>query len=145
VVNKNTSIGRLTDLEWGCIFSAALFAWISARAEQAATEVLDTEQTIRLTGLDRNPWDAGAIAAILPELADVAKIDLSEALADWSKETMVDFLLDAQRLVRKGMVARDLGGGITRRSSADVTARQANAAAGGSLMTPDELSDEIGL
>jgi hypothetical protein len=141
-INKNTPVGRLSDLEWGWIVSSVLFAWITARAEQAATEELDTEQTIRMTGLDRNPWDAGAIAAILPELAEV-KVDWSKPLADWPKETMVEFLLEALRLVRKGMIARDLGGGITRKSSADVIARQTNAAAGGPLMTPDELNDPI--
>ena len=141
-INKNAPVGRLNDIEWGWIVSAILFAWITARAEQATTEELDTEQTIRMTGLDRNPWDAGAIAAILPELADV-KIDWSKSLADWPKEVMVEFLLEALRLVRKGMIARDLGGGITRKSNAEVIARQANAAAGGPLMTPDELNDSI--
>ena len=58
---------------------------------------------------------------------------------------MADFLLEALRLVRKGMIARDLGGGITRKSTATVIARQTNAAAGGPLMTPDELNDGIGL
>jgi hypothetical protein len=52
-------------------------------------------------------------------------------------------VLEALRLVRKGMIARDLGGGITRRSGAAVIARQANAAAGGPLMTPDELDDPV--
>ena len=69
-INKNTPVGRLNDVAWGRIVSAVLFAWISSRAEQATTEGLDVEQTIKLTGLDPNPWDAGAIAAILPELAD---------------------------------------------------------------------------
>jgi hypothetical protein len=35
--------------------------------------------------------------------------------------------------------------GVTRKSSANMIARQANAAAGGPLMTPDELNDEISL
>src|SRR5215468_4622393 len=78
-INKNAPVDRLSDVEWGWILSAILFAWITMRAEQAATEELDTEQTIRMTGLDRNPWDAGAIAAILPELADACS-DL-----DWSR------------------------------------------------------------
>jgi hypothetical protein len=141
-VNKNAPIGRLNDLEWGWIVSAVLFAWITARAEQAAAEELDTEQVIRMTGLDRNPWDAGAVAAILPELAN-AKVDWSRPLSDWPKEIMVDFLLEALRLIRKGMIARDLGAGITRRSNAAVIARQTNAAAGGPLLAPDELNDPI--
>jgi len=44
------------------------------------------------------------------------------------------------------MIARDLSEkGITRKSSVSVIARQANAAAGGPLMTPDEFNDEIGI
>jgi len=42
------------------------------------------------------------------------------------------------------MLARDMGDkGVTRKSTAASIARQANAAAGGPLMTPDELNDEI--
>jgi hypothetical protein len=42
------------------------------------------------------------------------------------------------------MIARDLSEkGVTQRSSAAAIARQANAAAGGPLMAPDELNDEI--
>jgi hypothetical protein len=116
-VNKNAQIGRLSDTEWGWIVTAVLFAWIAARAEQAAAEELDVEQTIRLTGLDPNPWDAGAIAAILPELAQCRGIDWGQPLNDWSRETMIGFLLDALRLVRRGMTARDRAGGITRKSA----------------------------
>jgi hypothetical protein len=116
-ISKNTPIGRLSDTEWGWIVTAALFAWIATRAEQAAAEELDSEQTIRLTGLDPNPWDAGAIAAILPELAQCRGIDWGQPLNDWPRETMIGFLLDALRLVRRGMLARDRGGGITRQST----------------------------
>jgi hypothetical protein len=49
-------------------------------------------------------------------------------------------------LIRKAMIARDLSdSGLTRKSSAEVVARQANAAARGPLMTPNELDDEITL
>ena len=52
---------------------------------------------------------------------------------------MVEFLLAAHALIRKAVIARDLSeSGITRKSSASTIARQANAAAGGPLMTPDE-------
>src|SRR5262249_26999387 len=59
-IPPGTPIGRLSDTEWGWITSGVLFAWISKRAEQAAAEQLDTEQTIRLTAHDPEPWDAGA-------------------------------------------------------------------------------------
>jgi hypothetical protein len=126
-INKSTPIGRLGDVEWSWIVAAVIFAWIRTRAEQAAIEEIDTERAIRMTGLDRNPWDAGAIAAILPELARCRGVDWSKPLSDWPKETMIDFLLETLRLVRRGMIARDLGEGITRKST---IARHANTAVG---------------
>jgi hypothetical protein len=141
-----TPIGRLGDVEWGWIVSAILFGWISIRAEQATAEQLDTERTIRITALDPEPWDAGAVIAILPELADTCSgIDWTQPLDAWPRETMVEFLLIAMRLIRKATLARDLSErGLAHKSSASLIAREANAAAGGPLMTPDELNDEIG-
>lgn len=146
-VPPRVAIGRVSDVEWGWIISAVLFAWIATRAEQAAAEQLETEQMVRLTGLDPDPWDAGAVIAILPELAEACStIDWLAPLASWSRETMSEFLLTALRLVCKAQIARDLSaGGITRKSTAPVIAREANAAAGGPLMTLDELNDDIDL
>jgi hypothetical protein len=146
VVPPGTPIGRLGDGEWGWIVAGILFAWISTRAQQAVAENLDTELTIRMTGLDPDPWDAGAVIAILPELADTPGIDWSKPLAEWSREVMAEFLLTAVRLIQKATIARDLSEmGITRKSSANMIARQTNAATGGPLMTPDEFDDEISL
>jgi hypothetical protein len=144
-ISPGTPIGRLSDTEWGWIIAAVLFAWIGKRAEQAAAENLDSERTIRMTALDPQPWDAGSVMAILSDLANACPdIDWSKPLAEWSRETMVDFLLKAMPLIRKAMIARDLSDkGITRSSSTATIARQANAAAGGPLMTPDEFNDEI--
>ena len=140
-----TPVGRLNDTELGWVLAAMLFAWIRTRAEQAAAEELDTEQTIRMTGLDPEPWDAGAVAAILPELASTS-FDWSQPITAWPKDTMIEFLLTAMRLIRKATIARDRSDkGVTRTSSASTIARQANAAAGGPLMTPDEWNDEIGI
>jgi hypothetical protein len=146
-IPPGTPIGRLSDTEWGWILAAMLFAWVRTRAEQAASEQLDTEQVIRLTALDPEPWDAGAVAAILPELASTCgTIDWSQPVTTWPRDTMIEFLLTAMRLIRKATIARDLSDkGVTRHSSASVIARQVNAAAGGPLMTPDEWSDEIGI
>ena len=144
-IPPGTPIGRLADTEWGWVLAAMLFAWISKRAEQATCEQLDTEQCIRLTALDPEPWDAGAVAAILPELASTG-FDWSQPITAWPKDTMVEFLLTAMRLIRKATIARDLSDkGISRQSNASVIARQTNAAAGGPLMTPDEWNDEIGI
>ena len=65
-IPKAASIGRLTDIELGWLITAGLFAWIRTRAEQATAEGWDTEQTLRTTALDPEPWDAGAVAHILP-------------------------------------------------------------------------------
>jgi hypothetical protein len=146
-IPPGTPVGRLADGEWGWIISAALFGWIRTRAEQAAAEQLDTEQCIRLTGLDPEPWDSGCVAAILPELAAACPgIDWSQPVTAWPKDVMIEFLLTAMRLIRKAMIARDLSDkGISRGSNANTIARQANAAAGGPLMDPTELNDEIGI
>lgn len=146
-IPPGTPIGRLSETEWGWIVAAILFAWISKRAEQATAENLDTERTIRMLALDPQPWDAGCIAAILPDLVDACPdIDWAQPLATWPRETMVEFLLKAMPLIRKAMIARDLSDkGVTRKSSASTIARQANAAAGGPLMGPDEFNDPIAL
>jgi hypothetical protein len=146
-IPPGTPIGRLSDTEWGWIVAAVLFAWISVRAQQAAAEQLDVEQTIRLTALDPEPWDAGAVAAILPDLADACSgLDWAKPLTAWPKGDIIEFLLKAMPLIRKAMIGRDLSDkGVSRKSSAATIGRQTNAAAGGPLMTPDEFNDEIGL
>jgi hypothetical protein len=146
-IPPGTPIGRLSDTEWGWIVAGMLFAWIGKRAEQAAADQLDTEQLVRLTALDPQPWDAGAVAAILPELADACVwVDWSKPLTAWPKDDVIEFLLKAMLLIRKAMIARDLSSrGVTQQASAATIARRANAAAGGPLMIPDELNDEIGL
>jgi hypothetical protein len=145
-IPAGTPVGRLGDGEWGWLVAAVLFGWISTRAEQAIAEEIDTELAVRMAGLDPDPWDAGAVISILPELAETSKIDWALPLAQWPRETMLDFLLTATRLIRKAEIARDLSGrGVAQQSSAHVIAREANAAAGGPLLTPDEFNDEIGI
>ena len=144
-IPPNTPVGRLGDVEWGWITAAILFGWIQTRARQAAAENLDTERTVRMTALDPDPWDIGAAMAILPELAAACSdIDWSKPLTAWSRETMAEFLVTAMPLIRKAMSARDISSkGVTRQSSASEIAREANADAGGPLMTPDEFNDDI--
>jgi hypothetical protein len=146
-IPPGTPVGRLSDIEWGWVLAAMLFAWISKRAEQATAEQIDTERLIRMTALDPDPWDAGAVAQILPDLANACSgLDWSKPLTAWPRADVIEFLLKAMPLIRKAMIARDLSEkGITRQSSAATIARQANAAAGGPLMTPDELNDPIDL
>jgi hypothetical protein len=145
-IPPGTPIGRLSDIEWGWLAAGILFGWISTRARQATSEKLDTEQTIRRIALDPDPWDAGAVEVILPTLADaLPDFDWSQPVTNWSRATMTEFLLAALGLVRTAIAARDHSDkGITRKSTASAIAREANAAAGGPLMTSDELNDEIG-
>jgi hypothetical protein len=136
----------LGEIEWGWLVAAILYGWIGTRSTQATAEEIDTERCIRMTGLDPEPWDTGAVAAILPELAEIPDIDWSKPFGAWPQETVINFLLVAMRLIRKAQIARDMSDrGITRKSSADTIARQTNAAAGGPLLAPDELNDDIGI
>jgi hypothetical protein len=144
-IPSSTPIGRLSDSEWGWIVAGVLFGWIRTRAEQAVSEEIDTERCVRMTGLDPEPWDAGAVSAILPELAEIPGIDWSQPFGAWPQETVIHFLITAMRLIRKAQIARDISDrGVTQKSGAAQIARQANAAAGGPLMTPEELNDPIG-
>jgi hypothetical protein len=136
-----TPVGRLSDSEWGWLFAAMLFAWLRTRSEQAVAEGRDIETVIRSNGLDPDPWDAGAVTSILPELATVP-IDWAKPLIAWPRETMIQFLTAALTLIRRATAARDLGT-ITQDKSPDRLAREANAGAGNPLVVPSELDDLV--
>jgi hypothetical protein len=142
-IPKATPIGRLTDIELGWMFAAALFAWIRTRSEQATAEGWDTEQALRLIALEPAPWDAGAVTHILPQLADL-DIDWSKPVGAWSKDTITRFILTAMKLTNAALLARDVGGGgiATNRKSLIEMQRIAGAEAGGSLVAPGELEDD---
>ena len=85
-----------------------------------------------MTTLDPEPWDAGAVMVILPELAEMPDIDWARPFGEWPREAVTQFLLTAMRLTRKAMTARDISErGITRNSSASVIARRQLPAAAG--------------
>jgi hypothetical protein len=138
-----TPIGRLGEVEWGWIVAAVLFGWIRTRAEQATDTGIGVEQSIRTIGVDPDPWDIGSITSILPELAAANVVDWSKPLADLSADEMMLFLNDALTLIRKAMAARDRGQSLVTRRTPAGTAREALAAARGSLIAPDELNDPI--
>jgi hypothetical protein len=119
VILSGTPIGRLDDTEWGWLLAAMVFAWISVRAQQAISEGREIEATVRTTRLDPEPWDAGVIAAILPQLASDTQFDWNKPLKNWSRVDMICFLQTAFDLVRKATTARDLGSGITRKRHHD--------------------------
>jgi hypothetical protein len=102
-IPPGTPVGRLSDTEWGWIVASVLFAWIGKRAEQAVSEQIDTERLIRMTALDPQPWDAGAVAAVLPDLADACSgLDWSKPLTTWPKDDIIEFLLKAMPLFSQG-------------------------------------------
>jgi hypothetical protein len=70
------------------------------------------ELTLRLTALDPQPWDAGTVESILPELGALPDFDWSKPITSWPKAVMVKFLLEALQLIQAAMVARDIGGGV---------------------------------
>jgi hypothetical protein len=113
-----TPVGRLNDEQWGWIVAAVIFAWIEVRVEQAIAEGRDSEQTVRISGLSPDPCDVAVVRSILPELADAARIDWSQPLAAWPKDTMASFLMLAWKLISKAEIARDHGPGRILRKSA---------------------------
>jgi hypothetical protein len=143
-IRPGTAIGRLAREEWGWIVSSVLWAWIGTRAEQAATEGWNPERTIGATGLNPDPRMAGAVAAILPKLAETCpELDWSKPVGDWPKEDIIEFLTVAFELIQQALGARDIVedrvlGKVT---NPDVIARNVNAAAGNALMTKDELNE----
>jgi hypothetical protein len=142
-VSPNVPVGRLSDVEWGWVVTAVLFGWIRTRAEQATDAGIGATNTIRAAGLDPDPWDVGAIDAVLCELAAGDVVDWSKPLADLSRDEMLRFLNDAVTLIRKSMAARDRGESCITRRGPRETAREANAAAGGPLLEPDEINEPI--
>jgi hypothetical protein len=113
-----TPVGRLSDLQWGWLVTAAIFGWIQTRCEQAIEEGLDQEQAVHLTGLSPSPCDVAVVRSILPTLADKAGIDWTLPLEAWSKDMMVNFLLLTSRLIGAAEIARDQSGGKILQKSA---------------------------
>jgi hypothetical protein len=139
-----TPVSKLSDAELGWLAAASLFAWIKCRSEQATAEGWNTELTLRLTGMNPEPWDAGAVDFILPELGALPDFDWSQPIIAWPKATMVQFLLAALHLISTAMVARNVGGGVAARGkSLREMQRLAAAEAGGPLVAPDELDDPL--
>ena len=104
-----TPVGRLSDSEWGWIVAAVLFGWITTRSRQATSNGVGPDKYLYVNEmLNPDPWDAGAIEAILPELGN-CEADWSKSLSQFSREEMITFLGDAYNLIGKAMLARDKG------------------------------------
>jgi hypothetical protein len=108
-IRLHSPVGRLGNDEWGWICSSAVWAWIATRAEQAATEGWDEERAIRTTGLESDPWLAGAVASVLPKLPEACPgLDWSKPVGEWPKDDVVAFLIAAFGLIQRALAARDV-------------------------------------
>jgi hypothetical protein len=102
-------IGRLSDVEWGWIVGEALSGWICARAFQATRNGYDRELQLRtIAGWQPPPWDAGAIAVVLPALAAI-DIDWEKPLGRFTSDEIIKLLGAAYQLVDRAMAAQKLG------------------------------------
>jgi hypothetical protein len=144
-IRPGVPVGRLTSHEWGWVCSSVVWAWIATRGEQASAEGWNHEHAIRSTGLTPNPWTAGAVASVLPRLAEVCPdLDWAQPIGAWSKDAIVEFLMAAFGLIQRALVARDVTEEqVAGRTNADVVARQMNAAVGNSRMTVAEFNDDV--
>jgi hypothetical protein len=143
-IRPGVPVGRLTESEWGWFVSAIVSAWVRTRSEQAASEGWNYERAAHATGLEPDPWLEGAVASILPKLAetlDHRDFDWTRPVGEWPKDAVVAFLATAFGLIQHALAARDAAenppgaGG----SNPDLVARELNAAAGNPLMTVAEL------
>jgi nitrous oxide reductase accessory protein NosL len=144
-INQRAMIGSLSDIELGWFVAAAIFAYIKTKAQQAVAEGQHYDEPIRtMTYRDMQPWEIGAVEAVLPGLADLPGIDWSKPVGDWSKEDMARFVWRAHRLTDSALAARDNGAaGAVIKFSKEKAERELSASRGGSLMTQDELNDQI--
>jgi hypothetical protein len=108
-LNPALTIGRVADSEWIWFVGTVVWTWIATRAAQAADEGWNEERTIRATGLDPDPWTAGAIESILPHLPDAcADLDWSKPVDAWTKDEVVEFTAAAIALTRRAVAARNV-------------------------------------
>ena len=140
-VPPDIPIGRLTSNEWGWFVSTAVSTWVRTRSEQASAEGWNYERACHATGLEPDPWLEGAVAAVLPRLAEACPdLDWSKPVGQWAKDDVVTSLIAGFDLVQHALAARDAvekppgAGG----ANPDLVAREINAAAGNPLMTVAE-------
>jgi len=82
--------------------------WLDQRARQATNKGVGADKYLYDNeAFNPDPWDIGAIEAILPELGN-CQADWSKSLSQFSREEMIAFL-DAYNLIGKAMLARDVG------------------------------------
>jgi len=112
-VPATTPVGKLNDEELGWLVCAGIAAWIAARAEQASAggfDLLRTELAIRDTGQIPEPWDAGAVLAILPNIAEIPGMPWDTPVGAWPNESIIRFLCASFGLIGQSMECRDAAG-----------------------------------
>lgn len=145
-INSRAMISSLSDIEWGWLCAASIFAWIKTKAEQAVAEGISYEVAIRtMAHRDPAPWEAGAVASILPSLGDLKGVDWSKPIGEWSKDAIVSFAWQIHRLTDEALAKRDEGARdkIVQRLSQPETERELSASHGGPLLSRKELDDDI--
>jgi hypothetical protein len=149
-IRPGVPVGRLTEVEWGWFVSTVVSTWVRTRSEQAATEGWDYERAAHATGLEPDPWIEGAVAAILPKLAETCpNLAWDKAVGEWEKRDIVAFLIAAFGLISHALAARDAAEsppGTASGANPDVIARELNAAAGNGLLSvaeQRELDDSV--
>jgi hypothetical protein len=145
-INSRTMIQSLSDIEWGWIAAASIFAWIKTKSEQATAEGTGYDIPIRtMAHRDPAPWEAGAVSSILPSLGDLQGVDWSKPIGEWSKDAIVSFAWQIHRLTDAALAARDEGAvcSITRKLNQPEMERELSAAHGGPLLARGELDDDI--
>lgn len=145
-INSRAMISSLSDVEWGWVAAATIFAWIKTKAQQAVEEGCGYDTAIRtMAHRSPAPWEAGAVETILPALGSVSGVDFDKPLSQWSKDQIVSFSWQIYRLTDAALAARDEGAGdkIVKRLTQPETEREISAAHGGPLLARGELNDDI--
>lgn len=144
-VNPRTPLCNLSDIEWGWIVASVIFGWIKTRAEQAVAEGVSPEVTIRSANhRDPAPWEAGAVQTILPKLGDLQGVDWSKPVGEWSKDQITSFAWQIFKMTDGALATRDEGShGTIVKFNREESERESSAAAGGPLLSRDELNDDI--
>lgn len=109
VINPNSTLRTLSTFELGWIVNMAISQWICERSRQVTT-VRGAERLIHtLDSQTPEPWERGAVTAILPSLGDfLAENNLTgKPIGEWDKEGICLFLWIAYRLIDGARIARD--------------------------------------
>jgi hypothetical protein len=146
-LNGRSMISSLSDLEWGWICCAAIFAWIKTKSQQAVAEGIGYDVPMRsMLGYAPEPWEYGAIETILPQLGEINGVDWNKPVGEWSKDQIISFASQIHKLTDRAFAMRDKGtvDTITQRiTTREIAEREFSASKGGPLMDKQELNDDI--